>query len=160
MTMASTNRRYASGRMTERNPMHRPETRAKVQAALKAMGHRPVVRGGNGQGPSEPQRLLAALLGWPMEVVVRTGAKRGDGWPFHYKLDIANPAAMVAVEVDGGSHQSIDRQSQDRRKEAFLVGRGWTVLRFSNRAVMADTAGCARTVLSTTSKLLGPTPTP
>ncbi|MGH8572339.1 MAG: DUF559 domain-containing protein, partial [Gammaproteobacteria bacterium] len=35
----------------------------------------------------------------------------------------------------------------------WLRGEGWTVLRFSNQEVMADTAACAQTAVSTTSRL-------
>ena len=49
-TMAATNRKYASARMTERNPMHREEIRQKVSDSLQRIGHRPKQRGGNGRG--------------------------------------------------------------------------------------------------------------
>lgn len=147
--------RLAELRRTQ-NPMKDPATRAKVSAALRALGHRPPTQGGNGRGTTEPQQLLFAALGrgWLLEYVVKPGEgrKRG-GLPTHFKLDIANPDLMVAVEVDGKSHCSQERQEQDRRKTAWLNGAGWTVLRFSNEEVMADTAACARTVTSTTSKL-------
>lgn len=142
------------------NPMSDPATRAKVSEKLRARGHRPSVQGGNGRGLSEPQRLLAEALGtgWDTEVVVKTGAGRKKGGPpTHYKLDIANLEMMVAVEVDGASHGAAVRQEQDQRKTEFLTGLGWTVLRFLNREVTADTAACARTVWSTTSRLKTPT---
>lgn len=142
-----------SVRLTTNNPMRDPLTRAKVSATLKAIGHRPSVRGGNGRGPSEPQRLLAEALGWPMEVSIGTGpGARASGRATCYKLDIGNPTLKVGVEVDGSSHSSLKRREEDRRKVEFLNGEGWTVLRFSNREVMADTAGCAQTVLSTISR--------
>jgi hypothetical protein len=146
--------------MTANNPMHNPATRAKVSATLREMGHKPPVRGGNGTGPTEPQRLLAEALGWEMEVVVRPGQGRvRGGLPTHYKLDIAHPTLKIAVEIDGGSHGTLERREQDRRKEAWLRGEGWTVLRFSNQEVMADLEACARTVTSTTLRLRIPTPT-
>ena len=76
-----------------------------------------------------------------------------------HRFDWAWPHVKVAVEVDGGSHCSLERKDQDRRKGEWLTGEGWTVLRFSNQEVMAGTAACARTVMSTTSKLRARTPT-
>ncbi len=134
------------------NPMSNPASRAKMSGTLRAMRHRPKVRGGNGQGPTEAQKALADALGWPMEVIVPTGQREAGGPPTHWKLDIANPELMIAVEVDGFSHGLLARQAADARKVAWLNGAGWTVFRFSNQEVMADTAACVRTVMSTTSR--------
>lgn len=157
--MARTNRVHASARMKARNPMASDESRSKMAATLRGMGHRPRVRGGNGSGPTEPQRALSDLLGWPVEVVVPTGQRVKGGPPSHYKIDVGNPAAKVAVEIDGASHASLARRESDQRKDAWLRGAGWCVLRFTNEEVMADTAAVAATVLSTTSKWLARTPT-
>jgi hypothetical protein len=159
-TMARTNREYASARMTERNPMQRPEVRAKQRTTLRAMGWKPPVQGGNGKGPTAPQLLLASALGWPMEIAIpaRKGS-RERGMASCYKIDIGNPTLQIGIEVDGGSHRALDRKAQDRKKEAFLNGVGWTVLRFSNRAVTEHLEECVKTVLSTISALKKPTPT-
>lgn len=154
--MARTNRTHASERMRRNNPMARPESRAKMTETLHRIGHRPRQRGGNGSGPTEPQRLLARFLGWPTEVIVAPG----DGErPYHYKLDIAHPSMKVCVEVDGGSHCSLERQASDRRRDARLASLGWLTYRFSNQEATERTAECARTVLSTTSKWTPRTPT-
>lgn len=157
-TMAETNRKHASARMKARNPMRTQAARERMRRTLKAIGHRPPFRGGNGRGETRPQALLSQALGWPTEVIVPTRMPRGSGYPTHYKLDVANPDEMVAVEVDGGSHCSRERRAQDRRKDEFLRALGWTVLRFWNRDVMADLGGCVRTVTSTTSKSSARTP--
>lgn len=101
------------------------------------------MRGGNGTGPTEPQRRLAEALGWPTEVVIPTGQRRKGGLPSHYKVDVGNRDLKVAVEVDGGSHASLARREQDRRKTEWLTEQGWTVLRFTNREVLADVEACA-----------------
>ncbi|MHB1593881.1 MAG: endonuclease domain-containing protein [Streptosporangiaceae bacterium] len=93
-----------------------------------------------------------------MEFAVSTG-RRVPGLPSCYKLDLAHPAAKVAIEIDGNSHNTTLGKERDRRKQEWLTGAGWTVLRFSNREVMADTAACARTAMSTTLRLLARTPT-
>lgn len=154
--MARTNRTHASERMRRNNPMARPESRAKMAETLHRIGHRPRQRGGNGSGPTEPQKRLALFLGWPTEVIVAPG----DGErPYHYKLDIAHPSMKVCVEVDGGSHCLRERQASDRRRDARLASLGWLTYRFSNQEATERTAECARTVLSTTSKWTPRTPT-
>lgn len=155
-SLAATNRKSASARMKANNPMWRQEVRAKVSESMRLMGHKPTIRGGNGRGLTEPERLLSECTGL-CPVVVPTGG-RGHGYPTNYKLDLADPAAKLAIEIDGGSHKSLKVREADARKEAFLRERGWTVLRFSNEEVLADPARCALTVRSTTSKLKASTP--
>lgn len=150
--MAETNRKHASARMKRNNPMARPSAVRKMRATLKRIGHKPVVRGGNGTPTPEPVRRLAEALGWTVEYPVRTGMGRGTGYPTCYKVDIADPERKVAVEIDGSSHNMLSRKAQDAKKNTLLSSLGWTVLRFSNEEVMANTNVCALKVLSTTSK--------
>lgn len=156
MVMSNTNRRYASARMKRNNPMMHAEIRERMGLTLRAIGHGPKVRGGNGRPPSIPQQMLADALAWPTEYVVKTSV----GYlPNHYKLDIANPRLMVAIEVDGVSHSSPTRRQQDYRKAMFLSGLGWTVLRFSNRAILDSLETVLSMVASTISRLPEHTPT-
>jgi hypothetical protein len=152
VTMARTNRRDASPRMKARNPMKRDEYREKMRATLHRIGHRPRVQGGNGRGPTAAETAIATALGWDIGVVVATKMGRESGYPTHYKLDVANPTLKVAIEVDGQSHGLLVRQEQDRKKEAFLSGLGWTVLRVSNREALEE-------LPSTISKLRARIPT-
>lgn len=154
-TMAKTNREWASNRMIVRNPMRNPEARAKMSASLRRIGHRPPIQGGNGRGLTVPQAALLDLLaphGFVPELVVKTGYRRGSGLPTKYFLDLANEPARVCVEVDGSSHCNPKTREKDERKGAFLIESGWTLYRFWNQEVMADTEACARTVLSTISR--------
>lgn len=108
--------------------------------------------------PAAQAALLDALAGHGAvpEFVVRTGAWRGaGGLPNHFKIDVAIPSRMVAVEIDGASHCALARKAQDAKKEAFLSAHGWTVLRFSNRDVTEHLAACVAMVTSTTSKSMG-----
>lgn len=148
-TLAATNRRSASTRMRLANPMTDPIVRARMAARLREIGHRPLVRGGNGTGPTRPQLMLAAALGdgWLMECPVRLGPKR-PGHPTVYKVDIGHPERMVAVEVDGASHVGLRREA-DTRKDMRLLELGWRVLRFSNERVTTNLADCVQEVLST-----------
>ena len=55
-----------------------------------------------------------------------------------YVIDFYCPAAMLAVELDGGQHAEAAHQAADRRRESYLAKRGVTVLRFWNHQVLAD----------------------
>jgi len=159
ITMARTNRKYASARMIARNPMRRPEVRAQVSKTLVAMGWGPIQRGGNGRPPTKAELLISAALGWQTNVIVPTRVPRGNGYPTHYKIDVGDPDLKIAIECDGLSHNSLSRRAQDRKKEAFLRELGWTVLRFSNQAATDRLADCVRKVRSTILTLKARTPT-
>ena len=136
--------------------MDRPESVEKMKATLKRIGHKPRLRYGNGHGLTEPQRVLSEFLGWPTEVPITIG----DGeLPSAYSADIAHPTMKVCVEVDGGSHASLERRAADHQRDARLASVGWLTFRFSNRDAMELTADCAREVLSTTSRWKARTPT-
>lgn len=152
--MTAEGRAATSARMSAANPMARPEVRERVSAILRARGHRPPVRGGNGTGLTKPQRLLADLLGWETEIVLGTGT-RGNGVPSHWKLDIGHSELKMAVEVDGPSHWALERQACDRRKAKFLADRGWLLVRFTNRQVLKDVHACVEKVLSIASARRG-----
>ena len=111
-----------SKRMKENNPMSMPGIKEKMIKTLnemieekKANGEKWFkVRGGNGKGYTVPQITLKEQLedyGPQMEYVVPTKVKRGNGYPTCYKIDIALPDYMVAIEVDGESHNTIERQN-------------------------------------------------
>jgi len=71
-------------------------------------------------------RLLraAGLVGWVTNHrVVVAGA--------HYFLDIAFPAAMLALEIDGRVHDRPDAFEYDRARQNDIVLQGWRVLRFT-----------------------------
>lgn len=76
---------------------------------------------------SAAERLLVKILrdagvgGWVL------------GCPFGpYRIDLAFPAAMVAIEVDGWAwHVDAERFRADRRKGNALVRAGWDLLRFT-----------------------------
>lgn len=139
VTMAHTNTIHASARMKTNNPMHRGDNRERATATLRAMGHKPHIRGGNGTGATAAERAISEALGWPTNVVVATNMKRGSGYPGHYKIDVGNRELKVGIEVDGSSHQVLARKAQDRKKEDFLRGLGWIILRVSNRQALEET---------------------
>lgn len=138
-TMSHTNTVYASARMTERNPMSNPESLKKMQRSLK--GRTLSVRGGNGTGLTSSEQVLSDATGM-LPHIVPTHLGRYSEYPTHYKLDLADPERMLAVEIDGRSHGALERQAQDRKKEAFLKDLGWTILRFTNEQVLEETQTC------------------
>jgi very-short-patch-repair endonuclease len=152
--MAALNHTYASQRMKRNNPMHKEASRQKMQATLRARGHTPKIRGGNGTGPTQAQNILAEALGWQMEYVIKTHLPKNNALhaATNYKVDIANPTLMIAIEVDGRSHQTLARKSQDRKKEQLLSGLGWRILRFTNQEILDHLHECVQTVTSTISK--------
>jgi very-short-patch-repair endonuclease len=78
-------------------------------------------------GESAAERLLVRMLrdagieGWVLGHAVGP-----------WRIDVAFPARMVAVEVDGWAwHHDVERFRGDRRKQNALVRAGWTPLRFT-----------------------------
>lgn len=139
--MSRTNRKYASARMTERNPMRKPEVREKVSRTLKERGIGPTVRGGNGKPATLAEVKLIELfgpLGFLEQAIVRTAMPRGSGYPQHYKIDCGNAALKIGVEADGGSHDSPARRGQDQKKDSLLTSMGWKMFRFKNEVILTQ----------------------
>lgn len=125
-------------RIRELNPMiSHPGTAAKVSASLRAIGHKPPVRGGNGTGLTRPQSALLKILGqgWTAEAAITLGG-RIPGYPTCYKVDLGNREMMLAIECDGNKHCSPTQRAIDSKKDQKLGSLGWTVLRFSNKEIL------------------------
>ena len=136
-------------RMTHNNPGADPEIKEQIKRTKKARGvtyeH---LTGGNGHVSPAEQTLMDALPGWAHNLSVPTRVPRGQGYPAVYKIDVAHPEHMVGVEVDGQSHNSPSARQRDAKKQTFLDGLGWTILRFSNQEVLNDTAACVSVIQS------------
>lgn len=136
-------RKYLAERMRgERNPAKRVDVVWKLRRGWREAhtGCVPYGRGvggkGNGPTPSEVFLREGLLdLGFQFEFKIVTGNRKGARW---YSLDAAHEVARIAVEVDGSSHAS--RGKTDARKDAFLTGRGWVVVRISVLDVQAGVA--------------------
>lgn len=156
-TMRATNAKHGASFMGRNQKPPTIAMRAQISAKLKAAGHRPKARGGNGRPPTPAEMVLAFLLtplGFVMQPAIPTKMGKGSGYPPAYKPDAGHWTLKVAIEADGPSHSS--RRHLDAKKDACLSGLGWTVLRFSNAQILEDPA----TVLaSITSKLRNCTPT-
>jgi len=104
--------------------------------------------------------MLFGGLGFMAQPVIRTGVKKGDARkiPPCYKPDLGNFRLKIALEADGGSHGS--RRHLDEKKDAFLRGLGWTVLRFTNEEILNRPDQVATKAMSTILRLTGSTLTP
>lgn len=111
-----------------------PEVREKISRTMKARGHSPRIRGGNGK-LTRPQKRLLKLLGagWIAEYVVPVPGYQSHSLPKNLKIDIAHPERMIAIELDGPSHQSPQRRQQDSQKTVYLAQNGWSVFRITNQ---------------------------
>lgn len=144
----------SSKRMFENNPMKDVSTRIKVSETLKSMGYKPKIQGGNGRGATKFQQILFDQLiavddSFELEAIEKTGeyAKQFRA-PNHYKIDIASRKNMIAIEVDGFSHNSNKIKECDERKTILLNLKGWKVLRLSNSQIEKELANCVQMVMS------------
>lgn len=155
-TMSKTNYRYASERQKRNNTIRFPGAREKLKNTLKEMGWKPPVQGGNGKPTPKPvmnmYEQLTQNYETAIELAIPTKQPRGSGYPTCYKVDLAIPEYHLAIEIDGASHQSLERQRQDAKKDAFLDTLGWKVLRFSNKEVENGLMQCVEIVMSTISR--------
>ena len=58
-----------------------------------------------------------------------------------YVVDFACHHIKLVIEVDGDSHFSEHGMAHDVARDAFVKGRGFTVLRFTNADVMNNPEG-------------------
>jgi very-short-patch-repair endonuclease len=73
---------------------------------------------------------------------------RQAGWPFRrqqligtYYVDFACIKAGLVVEIDGDTHGADLAQSNDASRDDYLLGRGFTVMRFSNLDLSTNPEG-------------------
>ena len=57
-----------------------------------------------------------------------------------YVADFYCPERGLVIEIDGGSHASPAQRAYDEERNAYLVGCGLTVVRFTNAQVLSDIA--------------------
>lgn len=125
--------------MNSLTPAEKAKRRKHQVATAKRLGFRFSVRGGNGTGPTAAEKQL--LVWFPqgrLNFPIKTGKWNGSGFPPTYKADVAFPKLGLAIEADGGTHNSPLGQMRDAKKTAFLQGLGWTVLRFTNREILEN----------------------
>ena len=123
------------------------ERRARVSKVLKAKGHKPLVRGGNGTGMTPAEALLASTLeplGFQWNLSIALGGRK-PGFPTCYKVDFGCRARKLALEVDGGTwtggrHTRGMGYEDDCRKFAEAAILGWRVIRATGDQVRTGAA--------------------
>lgn len=144
----------SSVRMTESNPMFNKDARSKVSNTLKTIGHKPIKQGGNGRGNTKQQQLLYDELvkinkSFSCEYIFSTRNLNEEKiYPTHYKIDIASEKLMLAIEVDGKSHNRNKIKECDKKKTDLLISQGWKVLRLSNLQIEKELMSCVQAVMS------------
>lgn len=141
----------AQGRIGTYQDRHKHSAAGKANLALpgnrRGVGNRggspeqfARVKGGNGR-VSRHERLFAEKMAESLPDlqhggVIATGRRpeRG-GLPTHFKLDFLLTEQPVVIEIDGPSHNAPERRAQDERKDAWLAGQGYTVVRLTNNEV-------------------------
>jgi len=74
-----------------------------------------------------------------------------------YVVDFVCHRSRLVIEVDGAVHELEEVQAKDTERTAWLEGRGYSVLRFSNEQTLFDRASVVEAIVS---RLGADTPTP
>ena len=93
--------------------------------------------------------------------------RRPDGFKFRrqhpfgpYVLDFYCDAAKLAVEVDGLTHDVGDRPTRDMKRDAWILQRGVTVMRFPAEEVRVNLEGVVTGIAAEALKRCGLQPPP
>jgi hypothetical protein len=85
------------------------------------------------ESPMESRARMALHLGGlPPPAVQHPVIARG----VRYRLDLAYPEVLLAVEYDGADHRTQQRARRDLVREAALTALGWHILRFDADVVL------------------------
>ncbi len=85
--------------------------------------------------PTVPERLLWQRLRAGQVFGLKFRRQHVIG---HYIVDFYSDPARLIVEIDGPSHIGEEVLSYDRSREAFLIGLGYRVVRYSNDEVLRN----------------------
>lgn len=96
-------------------------------------------------------------LWWRLRELKAQGFKFRQQAPIdHLVVDLVCLSRRLVVEIDGGTHSTPQEQAADRRRERYLKGQGFRILRITNAEVYANIDGVMDLILH---HLEGP-PTP
>lgn len=86
--------------------------------------------------------VLDAILdaGLPAPVRQHRPAIRGR----NYRLDLAYPARLIAIEVDGSQHDDVDIAAADAQRAEHLRAAGWRIIRVRAKHLATDLPGALR----------------
>ncbi len=71
-----------------------------------------------------------------------------------YVADFCCADARLAIEIDGADHRQPERIARDAARDRYMADEGWTVLRISAAAVMADPDEVAHGLFVTAREML------
>lgn len=91
-------------------------------------------------------RVLDAIIDAGLPSPVRQLEVRADGRG--YRLDLAYPDLMLAIEVDGAQHEDWDVAPGDQSRTERLERAGWTVIRIRSWKYATDLAAALRRIRS------------
>ncbi len=92
------------------------------------------------------QVALDAFIDAGLRPVAQHGVEVEDGT--RYRLDLAFPELLVAVEINGSQHDERPAKQADARRRAALRAEGWTVLDVSSERFASDLLKAIRAVRS------------
>lgn len=92
--------------------------------------------------------MAAAVVGWldhnDIEGMVDTQVEIG---PFRADILVAVGERKLVLECDGlNYHGSEEQVARDKRRDRYMVARGYSVMRFTGKEIHADARGCAAEV--------------
>ncbi len=94
------------------------------------------------------QSQLEAKLGWAMwvhEALQRKFVSQYQIGP--HRVDFAFPLAKIVVEADGVAyHSGIAARWRDFKRDRYMKGRGWRVIRFEQDQIERGAAACAESI--------------
>lgn len=82
--------------------------------------------------------VLDAIIDAALPAPARQLRVSAGGHP--YRLDMAYPHVMLAIEVDGAQHQDLDIAADDAVRTARLEAAGWRVIRIRSAHLASDLA--------------------
>src|SRR5262249_31782678 len=77
-----------------------------------------------------------------------------------YVVDFICHAAGLVIEIDGGQHFESKQEQRDARRDAYLAGKGFRVLRFNNHDVMINREGVLETIAAAIERARHPSTPP
>ena len=98
------------------------------------------------QNPTPAEKRLWRLL-FPLRTSGYHFRKQAPVGP--HVADFACHHARLIIEVDGDTHGSKTGIAHDARRDAFLAGEGYEILRFSNRDVLNSPEGVLTVIAGT-----------
>jgi very-short-patch-repair endonuclease len=70
--------------------------------------------------------------------------------------DFVHIRDRLVVEIDGDTHGTQSEMARDRRRDAYLRARGWTIERFTNSAIYENLDGAVEQILRSATPLTRP----